>query len=66
VPDGGHYTFWDYRIRNALARGIGWRVDHIWATEPMARQCRRAWIDVELRRSERPSDHAPILTEFEL
>ncbi len=66
VPDGGHYTFWDYRIRNALARGIGWRVDHIWATEPMARQCRRAWIDVELRRAERPSDHAPILTEFEL
>jgi exodeoxyribonuclease-3 len=66
VSEGGHYTFWDYRIRNALARGMGWRVDHIWATEPMARRCRRAWIDASLRRAERPSDHTPILAEFEL
>lgn len=66
VSEGGHYTFWDYRIRNALARGMGWRVDHIWATPSMARCCRRAWIDAELRRAERPSDHAPIVAEFEL
>jgi exodeoxyribonuclease-3 len=64
VAEGGHYTFWDYRIRNALARGMGWRVDHIWATEPMARRCQRSWIDPELRRSEKPSDHAPILVEL--
>jgi len=66
VTEGGHYTFWDYRIRNALARGMGWRVDHIWATEPMARKCRRAWIDAELRGFERPSDHAPTLAEFQI
>lgn len=66
VTEGGHYTYWDYRIRNALARGVGWRVDHIWATQSMARRCRRAWVDVDLRRSKRPSDHAPILAEFEL
>jgi exodeoxyribonuclease-3 len=66
VSEGGHYTFWDYRIRNALARGMGWRVDHIWATESVARKSRRSWIETELRRSEKPSDHAPIVAEFEL
>jgi exodeoxyribonuclease-3 len=63
---GGRYTFWDYRVRNALARGMGWRVDHIWATEPMGRRSKGAWIDVGPRRSERPSDHTPILAEFEV
>ncbi len=66
VAEGGHYTFWDYRVRNALARGMGWRVDHIWATEPMARRSKRSWIDVGPRMSQRPSDHTPILAEFEV
>jgi exodeoxyribonuclease-3 len=66
VTEGGNYTFWDYRLRNAVARGMGWRVDHIWATETMARRSKRAWIDLEPRRSERPSDHTPIVAEFEV
>jgi exodeoxyribonuclease-3 len=64
VRGGGHYTFWDYRIRHAVDRGLGWRVDHIWATEPLARRSLRAWIDVSLRRAPRPSDHTPVLAEF--
>ena len=66
VAEGGHYTFWDYRVPNALARRMGWRVDHIWATEAMARRSQRTWIDPEPRRSKRPSDHTPILAEFEV
>lgn len=66
VKEGGHYTFWDYRIPNAVARGLGWRVDHIWATRPLARFSKRAWIDVQTRKAQRPSDHAPILAEFEI
>jgi exodeoxyribonuclease-3 len=60
------YTFWDYRVRNALERGLGWRVDHIWATEPLAGKSTRAWIDVEARRVERPSDHTFLVAEFAL
>ncbi len=60
----GQYTFWDYRVRDVLERGLGWRVDHIWATEPLARQSTRAWIDVEARRVERPSDHTFLVAEF--
>lgn len=60
------YTFWDYRVANAVERKIGWRVDHIWATEPLARRSIRAWIDVDARRVERPSDHTFLVAEFEL
>jgi len=60
----GQYTFWDYRARGALERGVGWRVDHIWATETLAQRSTRAWIDVEARRAERPSDHTFLVAEF--
>ena len=62
----GQYTFWDYRVRGALDRGLGWRIDHIWATEPLARRSTAAWIDVEARRAERPSDHTFLVAEFAL
>jgi exodeoxyribonuclease-3 len=62
----GQYTFWDYRVRDALERGLGWRVDHIWATEPLAQKSTRTWIDVEARRAERPSDHTFLVAEFVL
>jgi exodeoxyribonuclease-3 len=62
----GHYTYWDYRVPNALDRGLGWRVDHIWATEPLARMSTRAWIDVDVRRTDRPSDHTILVADFAL
>ncbi|MFO8033897.1 MAG: exodeoxyribonuclease III [Candidatus Bipolaricaulota bacterium] len=60
----GQYTFWDYRVRDALDRHIGWRVDHIWATAPLAERSVRAWIDTEARRANKPSDHTFLTAEF--
>jgi len=60
------YTFWDYRVRGALERRLGWRVDHIWATESLARKSIAAWIDVGARQAERPSDHTFLVAEFAL
>jgi len=60
----GHYTFWDYRMRNSFKRNLGWRLDHIMATEPLAKKCTTCYIDKELRLAERPSDHTPIIAEF--
>jgi exodeoxyribonuclease-3 len=60
----GQYTYYDYRARNPVERGTGWRVDHIWATDPLALQSTRAWIDVEARLAERPSDHTFLAAEF--
>jgi len=62
----GQYTFWDYRARTAVDRNLGWRVDHIWATKPLAGKSTRAWIDVQMRRAERPSDHTFLVAEFAL
>ncbi len=58
------FSFWDYRVRNAVQRKVGWRVDHIWATKTLADQSVKAWIDREPRLKERPSDHTPVIAEF--
>lgn len=60
----GHFSYWDYRARNALARGIGWRIDHIWATAPLAARATACWIDVEARQLPSPSDHTFVVGEF--
>lgn len=66
VPDGGHYTFWDYRIPNGFKRNMGWRIDYIMACGGLAGKCAEAWIDAEPRRLEKPSDHTPVCARFEL
>jgi exodeoxyribonuclease-3 len=65
-PDGKAFTFWDYRIPNAVKRGLGWRIDHIWATPCVAEKSLSAWIDKDARLMERPSDHTFIAAEFDL
>jgi len=60
----GEYTFWDYRMPNALGRNLGWRLDHIMATKPLAEKSTSCTIAKDLRRAERPSDHVPIIAEF--
>jgi exodeoxyribonuclease-3 len=62
----GHYTYYDYRARDPIERGVGWRVDHIWATEPLAEKSTASWIDLDARRAERPSDHTFLVAEFDL
>ncbi len=62
--ESGQYTFWDYRVAGALHRNVGWRVDHIWATRPLAERSTRCWIDRDARRAEKPSDHTFLVAEF--
>ena len=63
-PRGNMYTFWDYRIPNAAKRGLGWRIDHIWATPSLAELSNRAWIDFGPRIAQKPSDHTFVVVEF--
>ncbi len=65
-PEPKQYTFWDYRIPNSAKRGLGWRIDHIWATLPLAEKSKTAWIDVEARLLPRPSDHTFLVAEFQI
>ena len=66
VPEPGRYTYYDYRAKNAIEEGKGWRIDHILATSSLAEHSVNAWIDLDPRRGERPSDHTPLLAEFDL
>lgn len=64
IPEAGNYTFWDYRIADAMERGLGWRIDHILATPAIAESSKSAYVVTEMRKKERPSDHAPLVVEF--
>ena len=61
------YSWFDYRSRgfdDDPKRGL--RIDHILCTPNLVGQCVDAGISYELRSMEKPSDHAPIWTEFDL
>lgn len=60
----GHYTFWEFTIPKALERNLGWRIDHIYATEALAARCTSCVVDREARARERPSDHTFVVAEF--
>lgn len=62
-PDGGVYTWWDYRML-AFPKNNGLRLDYILATEPLAERCVGAEVDRRQRKGEKPSDHAPVVAEF--
>ena len=57
------FTWWDYRM-NQFKRNMGLRIDHVLVSSDLAPRCTRCAIDVEPRRLERPSDHAPVLAEI--
>jgi exodeoxyribonuclease-3 len=54
------YTWWDYRML-AFRRKMGLRIDHVLLSEALAARCTACTIDVEPRRREQPSDHAPVI-----
>jgi exodeoxyribonuclease-3 len=60
---GQSYTWWDYRA-NAFRRKMGLRIDHILINAGLNESCAACRIDVEPRKLERPSDHAPVVAEF--
>jgi len=59
----GVFSWWDYRM-NMFRRKMGLRIDLVLASEAMASRCKASYVDVEPRRQERPSDHAPAVAEF--
>ncbi|PPE75950.1 exodeoxyribonuclease III [Solimonas fluminis] len=57
------FTWWDYR-QAAFRRNMGLRIDHILASDALAAACTGVRVHLEPRRLERPSDHAPVVSEF--
>ena len=48
-----------------MERGLGWRVDHILATAPMAKKSVDSYIDQRPRKAEKTSI-TPLVAEFKL
>lgn len=67
-PDGKLYSWWDYR-RLAFPRNDGLRIDYVFATMPVAEASTGAWVDRNQRKggkADKPSDHAPVVADFDL
>jgi len=65
-PDASDvYSWFDYRSKgfdDSPKRGL--RIDHILVTPPLATRVANAGVSYDIRGMEKPSDHAPIWTEF--
>ena len=57
------YTWWDYRMM-AFRLNRGLRIDHILLSDALASVCTSCTVDKAVRKLERPSDHAPVVTEL--
>jgi exodeoxyribonuclease III len=59
------YSWWNYR-EGAFPKNQGLRIDHIWTSKSLAEKCVACWIDKNPRGWERPSDHTPVVAEFQV
>lgn len=66
-PDSTDYLSWfDYRTRGfERTPKSGLRIDHILTTAPLTAQLQDSGIDYDIRGMTKPSDHAPVWSEFD-
>jgi len=58
------FSWWDYRAAG-FRRNAGLRIDLILTSDAMTKHCTSCYVDKEPRAWERPSDHAPVVAEFD-
>ncbi|MGE5723481.1 MAG: exodeoxyribonuclease III [Sphingomonadales bacterium] len=63
---GRLFTWWSYRSPDWTRNDRGRRLDHMWATSDVAALAKRHQVHEPCRGWTRPSDHVPLLTEFEI
>ncbi|PIE43755.1 MAG: exodeoxyribonuclease III [Gammaproteobacteria bacterium] len=65
--ENDRFSWFDYRSKGFAddpKRGL--RIDHILATPTLTQVCHAAGISYDIREMEKPSDHAPIWSDFDL
>jgi exodeoxyribonuclease III len=66
IAKGPHpFTYWDYRA-GAFHKGMGMRIDLVYANAALAGSVSDAWVDREARKGKGPSDHAPVIVDVTL
>lgn len=67
IPDPNrYYSWWSYRAKDWKTNDRGRRLDHMWASPYLASKAKKHWLREDARDWEKPSDHIPLITEFEL
>ncbi len=62
--EDGLYSWWDYR-GGSFHKRQGMRIDLILATAPLAARLEHTLIDRSARKGDAPSDHAPVIADFD-
>lgn len=60
------YTWWSYRAKDWSAADKGRRLDHIWSSKDLGPHLRSIEVLREARGWNQPSDHVPVIAEFDL
>ena len=63
ISKGSPYTYWDYRA-GSFHKGMGMRIDLVYANAALLSVVEAAWIDREARKGTGPSDHAPVVVDL--
>jgi exodeoxyribonuclease-3 len=63
---GRLHTWWSYRSPDYKVNDRGRRLDHMWATPDVAKLATRHTVHEDCRSWTKPSDHVPLVTEFEI
>jgi len=63
--EGENFSWWDYRGAGYRANE-GLRIDLILSSSALLDHATNCWIDEAPRRLERPSDHTPVVAEYQL
>jgi exodeoxyribonuclease-3 len=63
-PDGVGYTWWDYRAGH-FHKHLGLRIDLVLVSKDLAPRLTSCGIDRSYRKGPKPSDHAPLLVEWD-
>lgn len=65
-PSEKLFTWWSYRARDWRQSNRGRRLDHVWASPKLSSSAVSLRVIDEARDWEKPSDHAPVLVDFDL
>lgn len=60
------YSWWSYRNQDWQKSDRGRRLDHIWVTPSLGDNLKTSYILREARGWNNPSDHVPVITEFNI
>lgn len=64
-PNSQNFSWWDYR-GNSFAYNKGMRIDYLLTSPQASDLLKKAYMDENMMKRERPSDHCPVVLELDL